>query len=172
MMDIIDGFPAVSQIVKRCIREEMVKDGLLEDVNTFIPSYRNEGPVEEPAIWLFEQQTTVVEGDGRLSKTLKLRTPFEFACLVYDGESLEESELKGKELAGRVAASIGKNFTRADDKGNPISAKPIFDSLNPIGAVEINEQSDMAVVTSVTIIVEFTVNWVISCIKKNGDNNG
>lgn len=168
-MNIIDGLGAVSQIVKRCIRDEMKPGGLLEDVNTFIPSYRKDEPIEEPAIWLFEHETTVVE-DGTLSKQVKLNTPFEFVCLVYDADDLEMSELKGKELAGRVAAAIGKNYRRIDDNGNQISSKPVLDGFYPIGAVDINESSDKTVVTSVRINIEYYVNWVISCMNKdNGD---
>ena len=168
MMNIVDGLGAVSQIVKRCIREEMVQGGLLEDVETFIPSYRTDEPHEEPAIWLFEHETTVVE-DGRLSKQIKLQTPFEFVCIVYDEDSLEESELKGKNLAGRVAASIGKNFRRMDDEGNQISSKPVLEGFYPYGTVEIDERSDKTVITSVRITIEYTVNWVISCKNNNGD---
>ena len=42
MMNIVEGLAAVSQIVKRCLRDEMCEGGLLEVVNTVIPSYRNE----------------------------------------------------------------------------------------------------------------------------------
>lgn len=171
MMNIVEGLAAVSQIVKRCIRDEMCEGGLLEEVNTFIPSYREEEVIDEPAIWLYEDVTTVVEGDGRLSKQVKLRTPFEFVCLVYNEDDLEESELKGKELAGKVAAAIGKNFRRVDDNGNQISSKPVLEGFYPYGAVNINEQSDEIVVTSVRINIDYTVNWVISCINQNNDGD-
>ena len=171
MMNIVEGQAAVSQIVKRCIRDEMCEGGLLAEVNTFIPSYRNEDTIEEPAIWVYEDVTTVVDGEGRLSKQVTLQTPFEFVCLVYDEDDLEKSELKGKELAGKVAAAIGKNFRRVDDNGNQISSKPIIEGFYPYGAVDINEQSDMVVVTSVRIIIEYTVNWVISCINNNNNDN-
>jgi len=167
MMNIIEGLAAVSQIVKRCIRDEMVENGLLEEVNTFITSHRNDDPIEEPAIWLHEYETTVVDGDGRLSKQIKLQTPFEFVCLVYDEDDLEKSELKGKELAGKVAAAIGKNFKRVDDKGNQIISKPILEGFYPYDAVDINEQSDSVVVTAVRITIEYTVNWIISCVNTN-----
>lgn len=170
-MNIVDGLAAVSQIVKRCIREEMVSGGLLEEVETFIPAYQNDEPIEEPAIWLFEHETLPVENEGRLSRNMTLRTPFEFVCLVYNSDSLEESELKGKELAGKVAASIGKNFTRVDDNGNRISSKPILDGFYPMGTVSINDSSDRAVITSVKIIIEYNVDWVISCINKNNNND-
>ena len=170
MMNIIEGLTAVSQIVKRCIRDEMCEGGLLEEVNTFIPSYRNDDEIDEPAIWLYEDVTTVVDGDGALSKQVHLQTPFEFICLVYDEDDLENSEIKGKILAGKVAASIGKNFRRIDDNGNQLSSKPRIEGFYPMGAVDINEQSDQIVCTSVRIIFEYYVNWAISC--ENTNNNG
>ena len=170
IMNMVDGLAAVSQIVKRCIREEMCEGGLLEEVNTFIPSFRNEEKIEEPAIWLYEDVTTVADGEGRLSKQITLRTPFEFVCLVYDEDDLEQSELKGKELAGKVAVAIGKNFRRFDVNGMQISSKPIIEGFHPYNAVDINEQSDSVVVTSVRIIIEYTVNWVISCINNNNND--
>lgn len=167
MMDMVSGLAAVSQIVKRCIRTEMEEGGILEDVETFIPAYRKDEDVIEPAIWLYEHETSVIDDTGRLSKQVKLRTPFEFACLVYDEDDLEESELKGKELAGKVAVAIGRNWNRADDDGNQINAKPVLEGFYPYGAVSINEASDSAVVTSVIINIEYIVNWVISCTDTN-----
>ena len=45
-MNIVDGPAKVTQLIKDCITLEMVEDGILEDVNTFIPSYRFDEEIE------------------------------------------------------------------------------------------------------------------------------
>lgn len=167
-MNIVEGLSTVSQIMKKCITDEMVEGGLLEEVESFVPSYRMDEPMEEPCIWLFEHETTVVE-EGTLSKVIELQTPFEFVCTVYDENSHEESELKGKELAGKVAAAIGKNFNRINLDGHQLSSKPVLETIYPVGTVDVDEKDDYAVATSVRINIRYHVNWVISCRQQKGD---
>ena len=160
-MNIVEGPVKVTQLIKKCITDEMVEGGLLEDVNTFIPSYRFDDEIEEPAIGLFEQETTPVT-DGTLSNKIEFTTPFEFICIVYDDEDMEQSEIKGKELAGRVAASIARNFTRKDNEGNNVSIKkPVIEAISPVGTVSVQDKSEEAVATSIRIKINYYVDWLI-----------
>lgn len=163
-MNIINGPAKVTQLMKDCITAEMVQDGLLEDVNTFIPSYRFDDEIEEPCIGLFEHETTPVI-DGTLSAKIELQTPFEFICIVFDDEDIEQSEIKGKNLAGRVAASIAKNFTRKDKDGHSVPVlKPTIEAIYPVGTVEIQDKGEEAVATSIRIRINYYVNW-LTCMK-------
>ena len=165
-MNIVTGPARVTQLIKDCITAEMNENGILHDVNSFIPSYRFDEEIEEPLIGLFEQETTPVES-GTLSHKIKLRTPFEFICVVYDDEDKEQSEIKGKKLAGRVAASIAKNFNRTDGEGNSVPIlKPILETIYPVGTVNVVDKSEEAVATSVRIVIEYYVDWLI-CYKQN-----
>ena len=102
-MNIIKGPAEVTRMIKKCINQEITPEGLLRCVTTFVPSYRMEEELEEPIIWLFEHETTVADGkSGRLSRKLLLTTPYEFVCVVYDEDNIEQAELKSKELAYRV----------------------------------------------------------------------
>lgn len=160
-MNIVEGPAKVTQLMKDCITAEMVEDGLLEDVNTFFPSYRFDEDIEEPFIGLFEHETTPVT-DGTLSAKIELQTPFEFICIVYDDEDIEQSEIKGKELAGRVAAAIAKNFQRKDKDGNKIPVlKPVVEAIYPVGTVEVQDKGEEAVATSVRIRINYYVNWLV-----------
>ena len=169
-MNIIDGPANVTRLVKQCITSEMVPGGILEEVNQFVPSYRLDEEVEEPFIGLFEQETTPVV-NGTLSHKIEMQTPFEFVCVVYDDEDIEQSEIKGKTLACKVAASIAKNFTRKlDDERIPV-LKPTIEGIYPIGLVEVVDKSEQAVATSVRIRINYNVDWMV-CYKKqlnNGD---
>ena len=166
MMNIVTGPAKVTQLIKDCISSEMVEGGLLEEVNSFIPSYRFDEEIEEPFIGLFEQETTPL-GEGSLSHKLELQTPFEFICVVFDEEDLEQSEIKGKELAGKVAASIAKNFTRKDKDGHSVPIKkPIIGAIYPVGTVSVIDKSEEAVATSVRIIINYYVDWM-RCYKEN-----
>ena len=153
--------------MKDCITAEIREGGLLEDVNTFVPSYRFNEEIEEPAIGLFEQET-VPTVSGTLSKKIELQTPFEFVCIVYDDESIEQSEIKGKNLACRVAASIAKNFTRltVDGKSVPI-LKPTIEAIYPVGTVEVQDKGEEAVATSIRIRINYYVDWLV-CMRSQG----
>lgn len=163
-MNIIEGPAKVTQLMKDCITSEMVEGGLLQEVNTFVPSYKFDEEIEEPAIGLFEQETTPVI-DGTLSHKIELQTPFEFICIVYDDEDIEQSEMKGKELAGRVAASIARNFRRVDSEGNRVPIlKPTIEAIYPVGTVEVQDKGEEAVATSVRIRINYYVDWLV-CMK-------
>ena len=163
-MNIIEGPAKVTQLMKDCITAEMVPGGILEDVNSFIPSYRFDEEIEEPCIGLFEQETTPVV-DGTLSHKIELQTPFEFVCVVYDDEDIEQSEIKGKELAGRVAASIARNFRRIDSEGHRVPIlKPTIEAIYPVGTVEVQDKGEEAVATSIRIVINYYVDWLV-CMK-------
>jgi hypothetical protein len=166
-MNIVEGPARVTQLMKDCITAEMTEGGLLEDVNTFIPSYKFNEEIEEPAIGIFEQETVPVVS-GTLSKKIELQTPFEFICIVYDDEDIEQSEIKGKNLACRVAASIAKNFTRItiDGKSVPI-LKPTIESIYPVGTVEVQDKGEEAVATSIRIRINYYVDWLV-CMRNQG----
>lgn len=170
-MNIVEAQAKVTQLIKNCITSEMVEGGILEEVNDFVPSYRFEDEIEEPFIGLFEHETTPVI-DGTLSHKIELQTPFEFVCGVYDDEDIEQSEIKGKKLAGKVAASIAKNFKRKlDDEIIPLR-KIVLDAMYPVGTVDVVDKSEQAVATSVIIRVHYNIDWLI-CYKQNvGENNG
>ena len=167
ILNMIEGPREVTRLIKSCIRKEMVPDGLLHEVETFVPSYRLDDEMEEPCVWLFEHETTVANGtSGRLSRKLLLQTVFEFVCVVYDEEDIEQSELKGKELASRVAVSIAKNLRRTNSNNEKVLENLKFDALYPVGTVDVQGKSKKALATSVRLIVEYYVDWAICCMKK------
>lgn len=166
-MNIVEGPARVTQLMKDCITAEMTEGGLLEDVNTFIPSYKFNEEIEEPAIGIFEQETVPVVS-GTLSKKIELQTPFEFICIVYDDEDIEQSEIKGKNLACRVAASIAKNFTRITIDGESVPIlKPTIEAIYPAGTVEVQDKSEEAVATSIRIRINYYVDWLV-CMRNQG----
>lgn len=166
-MNIVEGPARVTQLMKDCITAEMTEGGLLEDVNTFIPSYKFNEEIEEPAIGIFEQETVPVVS-GTLSKKIELQTPFEFICIVYDDEDIEQSEIKGKNLACRIAASIAKNFSRItiDGKSVPI-LKPTIEAIYPVGTVEVQDKGEEAIATSIRIRINYYVDWLV-CMRNQG----
>ena len=170
MMNIVEGPAKVTQLIKDCITAEMVEGGILEEVKTFIPSYRFDEDIEEPAIGLFEHETTPTLS-GTLSSKIELQTPFEFICIVYDDTDIEQSEIKGKTLAGKVAASIAKNFTsKVNGETIPI-LKPSIEAIYPIGTVDVQDKGEEAVATSIRIVISYYVDWMI-CYRQYNQNNG
>ena len=173
MLNIIEGPEAVTRMVKQCITKELTDDGILHDVEMFIPSYRSDEEIEEPCIWLFEQKTTAVDGNGALSDKLHLQTPFEFYCIVYDEDDIEEAELKGKNLAARIAACIAKNHIRVLDSTTQLyGLKPVFEELSPVGFVQDEELGEKVPITKLRISFLYYVDWKICCQFKNKNNDG
>lgn len=166
-MNIIKGPAAVTQMIKDCIRKEICTDGLLEEVETFAPAYRYEEERDEPLIWLYEHETTVADGKtGVLSKKQLLQTPYEFYCVVYAEDDIEQSEIYAKDLATRVAASIIKNAKRKDTNDTWIFNRILFDSLYPSGTVLVDDTSERAVCVSIKLVVEYYIDWTICCSRK------
>lgn len=154
----IGGPIAVTQMIKDCITNEMNPEGLLKDVESFVPAYRYEEEFEEPLIWLNETKTTGVDGNGTLFNKQLLQTSYEFYCTVYD-EDIEQSEILSKNLALRVAAAIKKNVLGEWDNDSYLYNKLLFDELSPSGIVEIVEKSDRAVTASIKITIQYYVDW-------------
>ena len=165
MLNIVEGPEAVTKMVKQCITKEMTADGILSDVEMFIPSYRFEGAIEEPCIWLFEQKTTTYDGNGALSSKVHFQTPFDFYCITYDDEDIEEAEIKGKNLAMRVAKAIARNHIRIlrEDNIQIQGLKPIFEELLPVGFLEDEELTEQVPLTKIRINFVYYVDWRICC---------
>ena len=75
----------------------------------------------------------------------------------------------GKNLAGRVAASIAKNHKELNE--DRLISKLVFETLYPVGEVEIKNKSDDAPATSVRVIAKYWIDWMNCCRKKNNNEN-
>lgn len=164
-MNLIESGEMITQIVKKCITDEIKPEGLLSDVQTFIPSYRMDEPMDEPAVWLFEHPTIESndnKGKGRLSSIIYLVTTFEFVCIVYDDE-LEEAEMKGKNLALRVGQALMKNILKGNNNRRVVN-NIHFKSLYPTGEVQIENKTTQTPATSIVFDIEYVVDW-LKCIR-------
>lgn len=157
-MNIVDSASKITELIKKCVTDEMKPDGLLSDVETFIPSYRLDEPMDLPAVWLFEHPTIPSDKKGGLSHLSYLKTPFEFVCLIYD-EDIEESEIKGKNLAFRVGASILKNGLRITDNERVFNNIK-FKAAYPVGDVQIEGKTNQTPATSIIFEIEYIVDWL------------
>lgn len=158
--------------MKECIEREMNSEGILSDVETFIPIFHHESTVEEPVIWM-TQHPTHAEKQIDISKQVVLITPFEFDCAVYKSE-LEDAELASQNLATRVILAITKNFkcVQKDIVGGRIIKKIGLETYYPVGDVEIKGKSDRVPGTGVVLNVVHVVNWDVCCkqLENNNDN--
>jgi len=174
-VSIITGFEKINTIINGCITNEMVENGLLEDVETFINTYYNEGTVEEPVVWITQHPTTV-ERNADISKTALLKTPFEFDCGVYEVE-IEDANISSQNLCNRVIVSILKNWQTVQATelpGQRMIRNIELDTYSPMGYVDVEGKSDKVPVTGVILNVYHIINWQ-QCQQlanqTNGDNN-
>ena len=171
-VNILTGFEKVNTIINGCITAEMVEDGILEDVETFVNTYFNEGQVDEPVIWITQHPTTV-ERNADISKTLLLKTPFEFDCGVYEVD-IEDANTSSQNLCNRVILSILKNWQTVQSEelpNNRMIRNITLETYSPMGYVQVKGKSDKVPITGVILNVYHVVNWQQCCrqITNNGD---
>ena len=170
-VNILTGFEKIDKIINGCITAEMKTDGLLEDVETFINTYFNEGQVEEPVIWMTQHPTTV-ERNPDISKTALLKTPFEFDCGVYEVE-IEDGNIASQNLCNRVILSILKNWQTIQNTeldGKRMIRNIELDTYSPLGYVPVEGKSDKVPITGVILNVYHMINWQQCCQQiNNGD---
>ena len=172
MVNILTGFEKINTIINECIHREICTDGLLEDVETFINTYFNEGRVEEPVIWLTQHPSTV-ERNADISKTALLKTPFEFDCGVYEVD-IEEANTASQNLCNRVILSILKNWQTVQNEelpGQRMIRNIELETYSPMGYVPVTGKSDKVPVTGVILNVYHVINWQQCCqqLISNGD---
>jgi hypothetical protein len=171
MVNILTGFEKINTIINECIHREICTDGLLEDVETFINTYFNEGQVEEPVIWLTQHPSTV-ERNADISKTALLKTPFEFDCGVYEVD-IEEANTASQNLCNRVILSILKNWQTVQNEelpGQRMIRNIELETYSPIGYVPVTGKSDKVPVTGVILNVYHVINWQQCCQQINQSN--
>jgi hypothetical protein len=171
MVNILTGFEKINTIINECIHREICTDGLLEDVETFINTYFNEGQVEEPVIWLTQHPSTV-ERNADISKTALLKTPFEFDCGVYEVD-IEEANTASQNLCNRVILSILKNWQTVQNEelpGQRMIRNIELETYSPMGYVPVTGKSDKVPVTGVILNVYHVINWQQCCQQINQSN--
>ena len=167
-VNIVSGFENLHKIMKGSIEAEMVQDGLLEDVETFIPVYLDEEHVEEPVVWMYQLETTPVR-QADISQSMQLTTPFQFNCAVYESE-IEDSNTSAQNLACRVVISILNNWQTVQATllpGKRMISNITLDRYYPLGTIEVNGKSERLPVIGVRLNVNHVINWKMCCRTEN-----
>ena len=169
-VNLVTGFDKIYTIIKGCIEAEICTDGLLEDVETFIPIYTNEEHVDEPVVWM-HQLETIPGRQADISGKMELITPFQFNCAVYESE-LEDANSATQNLCNRVALSILKNWQTIQStelSGQRMIKNITFQRYYPLGTIEVNGKSERLPVTGIVLEIHHLVNWTMCC--RNLTNN-
>ena len=170
-VNIVSGFENIYKIMKGCIEAEMTNDGLLSDVETFIPVYLDEEHVEEPVVWMYQLETTPSR-QADISQTMELTTPFQFNCAFYEKE-IEDANTSCQNLACRVVLSILNNWQTVQSEvlpGNRMIRNITLDRYYPLGTITVNGKSERLPVIGVRLNVNHIINWKLCCRTINQDN--
>lgn len=167
-MKFVNTTSLVPKTVKAYLEKEMKAGGLLEDVETLIPSVNSDVPVDPPAIWIVQHPTTQWANDKtNLSHKITLSVPFEFVCVEYS-DDLEEAEYLGISLASRVGSSLMKNFNKVkvdNSVPNRFFHKLEFQTLYPVGEVSVVGKSERIPATSIVFNFIYVIDW-LKCNRK------
>ena len=165
-VNILTGFKKINEIIQTCITNEMTDEGLLEDVETFIDTYYNEGQVEEPVIWITQHPTTASR-QADISNTIELTTQFEFDCGVY-AQEMNEANMLSQNLANRVILAILRNWQTVQAEllpGQRMIKNITLETYSPMGYVDVVGKSDKMPMTGVILNVNHIVKWSL-CIRQ------
>ena len=171
-VNIVSGFENVYKVMKGCIDAEMTTEGLLKDVETFIPVYLDEDHVEEPVIWMYQLETQPSR-NADISQTTELTTPFQFNCAVYEPD-IEDSNTSCQNLACRVVLSILNNWQKIQSDllpGERMIRNITLDKYYPLGTVTVNGKSERLPVIGVRLNVNHIINWRMCCKIIDNNNN-
>lgn len=168
-VSIVSGFENIYKVMKGCIDAEMTNEGLLKDVETFIPVYLEEEHVEEPVIWMYQLETTPSR-TADISQTMELTTPFQFNCAIYESD-IQDANTSAQNLACRVVLAILNNWqTVQAELDTPRFIRNItLDRYYPLGTIEVNGKSERLPVIGVRLNVNHIINWKLCC-RTNNDN--
>lgn len=159
-----EGLAAPARAVTSYITTENTPDGLLKDVDTIISANASEQLPEPPGVWIVEGITVPDDNNSpNLSQTNYLKTPFEFICVTYDSDGIEETMAAAKNLATRVGASVLKNFNRV--KALPKDPDRVFTTIrfkafNPAGEVNIEGKSESLAAASIVFDFVYPIKWL------------
>ena len=169
-VSIVSGFENIYKVMKGCIDAEMTSEGLLKDVETFIPVYLDEEHVEEPVIWMYQLET-MPSRQADISQTMELTTPFQFNCAFYESD-IEDANTACQNLACRVVLSILNNWQTVQANLNlPRHIRNItLDRYYPLGTITVNGKSERLPVIGVRLNVNHIINWKLCCRTINNDN--
>ena len=163
-VNIVSGFENIYKIMRDCIIAEMTSDGLLHDVETFIPVYLDEDHVDEPVVWMYQLETISTRNPD-ISGTMELQTPFQFNCAVYESD-METAMLSAQNLACRVMLSIMKNWLTIQDDhlpGKRMIRNIILDRYYPLGTVDVNGKSEKLPVIGIRLNVNHIISYKLCC---------
>ncbi len=162
-MNIYERIDNIFEIVQDCIEHERQENGLLENVNDVITIYNNEYGVDTPGIWIIQHPITAASDDN-LSQELTLKYTIEFVCIEYDPDP-ETAEKLAKKLAGNVAITIKKNYRRLQYEKfeDRIIHNVKFNSLLPVGEINVEKKRDKIPVTGLILDFLFDVDWENDC---------
>lgn len=155
----------VLEIIEDClIHEKETPNGLLNHVKTIISVYNNEYGIDEPAIWIVQHPITR-NNDDNLSQTLILNSTIEFVCVEWDKDP-KIAEKKARNLATKVAQSIKNNYRKIQyDKFNDRIIENVkFNTLHPVGEIEVEGKTQKTPVAGIILDFEFTIDWINYCI--------
>lgn len=163
-LQIEEGLAAPARAVTSYITTENTPDGLLKDVDTIISANASDQLPDPPGIWIVEGITVNDDNNSpNLSQTNYLKTPFEFICVAYDSDGIEETMAAAKNLATRVGASVLKNFNRV--KALPADPDRIFrtirfNAFNPAGEVQIESMAEAVAAASIVFDFIYPIQWM------------
>lgn len=172
MTSLITGLESVTKTIKKCIENENVTSGLLEDVEDIITIYNNEDGIETPGVWMVQHPTTARD-KVNLSQKMRLVSPFEFVCIEYDSDP-EVAEEKSQNLATRVALSVLKNYKTVEASlGETRSISHIeFNTYRPVGEISVKNKAEKVPVTGIILDVVHIVDWMNCCRRLESAANG
>ena len=162
----------INNYITECLEKELTDEGLLYDVKSFVPIYRDEVKYDKtPAVWLYIQDWVVKDEQiiNRHNTRCTLTFPIEVAAISQKAK-LEKADSEATSIQTRIVECYVKNWRRVVDKEQFITHTG-FRIIRGYadGSNEPINKRNRVTIKGVILELDFGIDW-IKCIKLSENN--
>lgn len=178
-LDMTTPLELIPRKFEEWIHKEICEDGLLEEVERFIPTYRSHLEIDGTTVWVYKQDWTTSE-DQTMSlgtnTTTVIDYPFEVAIVVQRPD-IRRADKKAIQLQSKVITSIMKNYYPnifRDLQEDPREAQGTLhgvienitvDTGYNDGSLEAINQEEDVVIKGVLFTLRVSIDWM-ECVRQ------
>lgn len=161
----ISPIESVYNVINYWITNQMTPDGLLHDVEMYIPSSGMYDHLDAPFIWIEKTEITTTTAISH-SNAMALQVPVSIVCCAEIIDTLQEAEQYSQNIASRVISSLIFHTTRIRPCGNNLKIRSfkvnrIYPNSNPTNTFEIRNQTMMVCACRIDVLFVFEVDWMV-----------
>lgn len=178
-IDMLTPLELIPEKFSDWISREICEDGLLEEVERFIPTFRSHFEVDGTTVWIYKQDWRILDTEinslGTSTSTV-IEYPFEVAVIVQRPD-IRRADKKALQLQSKVISSVMKNYypnifrelqedpREAQGTLHGVIEKITVDTGYNDGSLEAINQEEDVVIKGVLFTLRVCIDWM-ECIRQ------